>query len=116
MTTVIIATFEFKKCSGMITVITINYKIQYQHNYYETYLYLQSKKRKDVDLRQLLNAKKPPPVYSIADKVAILTRNKHDDESDQDEESELVIEVPTEDEDKEKGKLLGSEQSKNLLL
>lgn len=62
-----------------------------------------------------MNAKKPPPVYSIADKVASLTRNKLDDESDQDEESELVIEVPTEDEDKEKGKLLGSEQSKNRL-
>ncbi|XP_011329593.1 protein suppressor of sable isoform X2 [Ooceraea biroi] len=63
-----------------------------------------NKKRKDVDLRQLLNAKKPPPVYSIADKVASLTKNKVDDESDQDEESELVIEMPTEDEDKEKGK------------
>ncbi|XP_011871701.1 PREDICTED: protein suppressor of sable isoform X2 [Vollenhovia emeryi] len=71
----------------------------------------EQRKRKDVDLRQLLNAKKPPPVYSIADKVASLTRNKHDDESDQDEESELVIEVPTEDEDKEKGKLFGSELS-----
>lgn len=62
-----------------------------------------------------MNAKKPPPVYSIADKVASLTKNKLDDESDQDEESELVIEVPTEDEDKEKGKLPGSEQSKNCL-
>lgn len=72
----------------------------------------ESKKRKDVDLRQLLNAKKlPPPVYSIADKVASLTRNKLDDESDQDEESELVIEVPTEDDDKEKGKLNSNEQS-----
>jgi len=58
-----------------------------------------------------LNAKKPPPVYSIADKVASLTKNKVDDESDQDEESELVIEVPTEDEDKEKAKL-SNEQSK----
>jgi len=77
-------------------------------------IYLQSKKRKDIDLRQLLNAKKPPPVYSIADKVASLTRNKLDDESDQDEESELVIEVPTEDDDKERGKLY-SEQSKNYL-
>jgi len=76
---------------------------------------LQSKKRKDIDLRQLLNAKKPPPVYSIADKVASLTRNKLDDESDQDEESELIIEVPTEDEDKERGKLHTSEQSKNCL-
>lgn len=62
-----------------------------------------------------MNAKKPPTVYSIADKVASLTRNKLDDESDQDEESELVIEVPTEDDDKEKGKLLGSEQSKTCL-
>lgn len=65
-------------------------------------------------MRQLLNAKKTLPVYSIADKVANLTKNKLDDESDQDEESELVIEVPTEDEDKEKGKL-SSEQSKNCL-
>lgn len=66
-------------------------------------------------MRQLLNAKKPPPpVYSLADKVASLTRNKPDDESDQDEESELVIEVPTEDENKEKGKL-HSEQSMNSL-
>lgn len=73
------------------------------------------KKRKDVDLRQLLNAKKPPPVYSIADKVASLTKNKVDDESDQDEESELVIEMPTEDEDKEKGKL-SNEQSKTNYL
>lgn len=74
---------------------------------------MQSKKRKDVDLRQLLNAKKPPPVYSIADKVASLTKNKLDDESDQDEEAELVIEVPTEDEDKEKEKHVDNEQSKN---
>ncbi|XP_070154724.1 protein suppressor of sable isoform X2 [Polyergus mexicanus] len=71
----------------------------------------ESKKRKDVDLRQLLNAKKPPPVYSIADKVASLTKNKLDDESDQDEEAELVIEVPAEDEDKEKEKCFDSEQS-----
>lgn len=77
---------------------------------------MQSKKRKDVDLRQLLNAKKPPPVYSIADKVASLTKNKLDDESDQDEEAELVIEVPAEDEDKEKEKHLDSEQSKNNYL
>ncbi|XP_011641735.1 uncharacterized protein LOC105430088 isoform X1 [Pogonomyrmex barbatus] len=69
------------------------------------------RKRKDVDLRQMLNAKKPPSIYSIADKVASLTKNKVDDESDQDEESELVIEVPIEDEDKEKGKLFGSEQN-----
>lgn len=77
---------------------------------------MQSKKRKDVDLRQLLNAKKPPPVYSIADKVASLTKNKLDDESDQDEEAELVIEVPMEDEDKEKEKHVDSEQSKNNYL
>ncbi|XP_071653983.1 uncharacterized protein Su(sable) isoform X3 [Temnothorax longispinosus] len=70
----------------------------------------ETRKRRDVDLRQLLNAKKPPSVYSIADKVASLTRNKHDDESDQDEESELVIEMPIEDEDKERGKFLGGEQ------
>ncbi|XP_011261588.1 protein suppressor of sable isoform X3 [Camponotus floridanus] len=74
----------------------------------------ESKKRKDVDLRQLLNAKKPPPVYSIADKVASLTKNKLDDESDQDEEAELVIEVPTEDEDKEKEKHIDNEQSDQI--
>jgi len=80
------------------------------------YLHLQLRKRKDIDLRQLLNAKKSPPlVFSIADKVASLTKNKLDDESDQDEESELVIEMPTEDEDKERGKLHSSEHSKNGL-
>lgn len=63
-----------------------------------------------------MNAKKPPPVYSIADKVASLTKNKLDDESDQDEEAELVIEVPAEDEDKEKEKYFDSEQSKNNYL
>ena len=77
---------------------------------------MQLRKRKDIDLRQLLNAKKSPPlVFSIADKVASLTKNKLDDESDQDEESELVIEMPTEDEDKERGKLHSSEHSKNGL-
>jgi len=66
-------------------------------------------------LRQLLNAKKPPSVYSIADKVANLTKNKVDDESDQDEESELVIEVSTEDEDKEKAKLSNEQGKINFL-
>lgn len=66
---------------------------------------------KDVDLRQMLKAKKAAPVYSIADKVASLTKNKVDDESDQDEESDLVIEVPTEDDDKDKSKHAISQQS-----
>lgn len=103
MIAIIIVKFAFEKCN----ISTIIMRLVLPN--------LQSKKRKDVDLRQLLNAKKPPPVYSIADKVASLTRNKLDDESDQDEESELVIEVPTEDEDKERGKLFDSEQSKNCL-
>lgn len=68
------------------------------------------KKKRDVDLRQLLNAKKTPPVM-IADKVASLTKNKPDDESDQDEESDLVIEMPTEDE--ERGKTLDEESNKS---
>lgn len=46
-----------------------------------------------------MNAKKTPPVM-IADKVASLTKNKLDDESDQDEESDLVIEMPAEDEER----------------
>ncbi|KAG5319447.1 SUS protein, partial [Pseudoatta argentina] len=81
----------------------------------ETNISDELRKRKDIDLRQLLNAKKSPLVFSIADKVASLTKNKLDDESDQDEESELVIEVPTEDEDKERGKLYSSEQSEHLI-
>ena len=60
---------------------------------------------KDVDLRQLLKtSKKPPPVVSIADEVANLTKSKFDEESDQDEETDLVIEMPTEDDDKQKDK------------
>ncbi|XP_011142235.2 protein suppressor of sable isoform X3 [Harpegnathos saltator] len=66
---------------------------------------------KDVDLRQMLKAKKPLPVYSIADEVANLTKNKLDDESDQDEESDLVIEMPAEDDDKEKGKHASNQQT-----
>lgn len=81
---------------------------------------MQSKKKncnslqnlKDVDLRQMLKAKKPPPVYSIAEEVESLTKNKVDDESDQDEESDLVIEMPAEDDDKEKNKLVSNQQSK----
>ncbi|XP_014484881.1 PREDICTED: protein suppressor of sable isoform X2 [Dinoponera quadriceps] len=57
---------------------------------------------KDIDLRQMLKAKKAALVYSIADEVANLTKNKIDDESDQDEESDLVIEMPAEDDDKAK--------------
>lgn len=49
-------------------------------------------------------SKKPPPVVSIADEVANLTKSKFDEESDQDEETELVIEVPIEEEDKQKDK------------
>lgn len=67
---------------------------------------------KDVDLRQMLKTKKLPPVFSIADEVANLTRNKVDDESDQDEESDLVIEMPIEDDDKEKAKHAANRQSK----
>lgn len=60
---------------------------------------------KDVDLRQLLkSSKKPPPVVSIADEVASLTKSKFDEESDQDEETSLVIEMPTEEDDKQRGK------------
>lgn len=60
----------------------------------------------------MLKAKKLAPVYSIADEVANLTKNKVDDESDQDEESDLVIEMPAEDDDKEKGKHANNQQSK----
>ncbi|XP_076240781.1 suppressor of sable isoform X2 [Calliopsis andreniformis] len=64
---------------------------------------------KDVDLRQLLKtSKKPPPVVSIADEVASLT--KFDVESDQDEETDLVIEVPTEEEDKQKDKNIDQQE------
>ncbi|XP_043665907.1 protein suppressor of sable isoform X4 [Vespula pensylvanica] len=58
---------------------------------------------KDIDLRELLKgSKKPPPVVSIADEVANLSKSKVDEESDQDDETELVIEMPVEDDDKEK--------------
>ncbi|XP_015174026.1 PREDICTED: protein suppressor of sable isoform X1 [Polistes dominula] len=57
---------------------------------------------KDIDLRVLRSAKKPPPVVSIADEVANLSKSKLDEESDQDDETELVIEMPVEDDDKEK--------------
>lgn len=60
----------------------------------------------------MLKTKKPPPVFSIADEVANLTKNKVDDESDQDEESDLVIEMPIEDDDKEKAKHAANRQSK----
>lgn len=60
----------------------------------------------------MLKAKKLAPVYSIADEVANLTKNKIDDESDQDEETDLVIEMPAEDDDKEKGKHASNQQSK----
>lgn len=52
----------------------------------------------------MLNAQKPPPVVSIADEVANLTKSKFDEESDQDEETDLVIEMPMEDDDKQKEK------------
>ncbi|XP_070519803.1 protein suppressor of sable-like isoform X3 [Cardiocondyla obscurior] len=75
---------------------------------------LEEKKRRDIDLRQLLNSKRSPPLYSsTSDRTTGATKNKLDEESDHDEESELVIEVPTEDEDKEKGKLYG-EQSQDI--
>ncbi|CAK9808243.1 Protein suppressor of sable [Anthophora quadrimaculata] len=67
---------------------------------------------KDVDLRQLLKtSKKPPPVVSIADEVANLTKSKFDEESDQDEETDLVIEMPTEDDDKQKDKSADQEDT-----
>lgn len=54
-------------------------------------------------MRELLKgSKKPPPVVSIADEVANLSKSKLDEESDQDDETELVIEMPVEDDDKEK--------------
>lgn len=52
----------------------------------------------------MLNTQKPPPVFSIADEVANLTKSKFDEESDQDEETDLVIEMPMEDDDKQKDK------------
>lgn len=64
----------------------------------------------------MLKGKKRPPVYSIAEEVESLTKNKVDDESDRDEESDLVIEVPAEDDDREKNKLASSQQSKNKCL
>ncbi|XP_076166691.1 suppressor of sable isoform X1 [Ptiloglossa arizonensis] len=67
---------------------------------------------KDIDLRQLLKtSKKSPPVVSIADEVANLTKSKFDEESDQDEETDLVIEVPTEDDDKQKDKSTNQEET-----
>ncbi|KAK2586183.1 hypothetical protein KPH14_001449 [Odynerus spinipes] len=58
---------------------------------------------KDTDLRQLLKgSKKPPPVVSIADEVANLSKSKLDEESDQDDETDLVIEMPVEEDDKDK--------------
>ncbi|XP_029045873.1 LOW QUALITY PROTEIN: uncharacterized protein LOC114877448 [Osmia bicornis bicornis] len=70
---------------------------------------------KDVDLRQLLKAsKKPPPVVSIADEVANLTKSKFDEESDQDEETDLVIEMPTEEEDKSKDKGTDQEETNTI--
>ncbi|XP_050593538.1 protein suppressor of sable isoform X1 [Bombus affinis] len=66
---------------------------------------------KDVDLRQLLNTQKPPPVFSIADEVANLTKSKFDEESDQDEETDLVIEMPMEDDDKQKDKNTDQEET-----
>ncbi|XP_076677462.1 suppressor of sable isoform X3 [Andrena cerasifolii] len=67
---------------------------------------------KDVDLRQLLKtSKKLPPVVSIADEVANLTKSKFDEESDQDEETDLVIEMPTEDDDKQKDKGADQEET-----
>lgn len=67
---------------------------------------------KDVDLRQLLKtSKKPPPVVSIADEVANLTKSKFDEESDQDEETDLVIEMPTDDDDKQKEKSVNQEET-----
>ncbi|XP_076630916.1 suppressor of sable [Colletes latitarsis] len=67
---------------------------------------------KDIDLRQLLKtSKKSPPVVSIADEVANLTKSKFDEESDQDEETDLVIEVPTEDDDKQKDKSTDQEET-----
>lgn len=69
---------------------------------------------KDVDLRQLIKSKKPPPVVSIADELATLMKSKLDDESDQDEEANLIIEMPIEDEEKENGRLNNNnQQSKN---
>ncbi|XP_012141723.2 suppressor of sable isoform X2 [Megachile rotundata] len=70
---------------------------------------------KDVDLRQLLKtSKKPPPVVSIADEVANLTKSKFDEESDQDEETDLVIEMPTEEEDKQKDKSIDQEETNTV--
>ncbi|XP_043790615.1 uncharacterized protein LOC122713872 isoform X1 [Apis laboriosa] len=66
---------------------------------------------KDIDLRQLLKVKKPPPVVSIADEVANLTKSKFDEESDQDEETDLVIEMPIEDDDKQKDKNTNQEET-----
>ncbi|XP_078053001.1 suppressor of sable [Augochlora pura] len=67
---------------------------------------------KDIDLRQLLKtSKKSPPVVSIADKVANLTKSKFDEESDHDEETDLVIEVPIEEEDKHKEKSTDQEET-----
>ncbi|XP_017753904.1 PREDICTED: uncharacterized protein LOC108546365 isoform X2 [Eufriesea mexicana] len=69
---------------------------------------------KDVDLRQLLKAKKPPPVVSIADEVANLTKSKFDEESDQDEETDLIIEMPIEDDDKQKDKGIDQEETSTV--
>ncbi|XP_053977161.1 protein suppressor of sable [Hylaeus volcanicus] len=67
---------------------------------------------KDIDLRQLLkSSKKSPPVVSIADEVANLTKSKFEEESDQDEETDLVIEVPAEDDDKPKDKSTDQEET-----